>query len=90
MTVFSVVIRSRLCIVSRVTTKPISVTEAAAELGIGRRRVLALITAKRLPAVKVGQQFIIRPADLDKVRDRRPGRPPKVKPMVPATKKAKR
>jgi excisionase family DNA binding protein len=54
----------------------LSVVQAAAELGITRRRVNALIVAGRLPAEKVGSYYVIRRADLAKVKDRRPGRPP--------------
>jgi excisionase family DNA binding protein len=54
----------------------LSVVQAAAELGITRRRVNALIAAGRLPAAKVGKYYVVRRADLAKVKDRRPGRPP--------------
>jgi hypothetical protein len=40
--------------------------------------VQALIQAGRLPAQKIGMQHLIQPADLAKVRDRKPGRPPKL------------
>lgn len=50
---------------------------AAERLGVSRRRVLAMIAAGRLRAVKVGNQWLIRPADLERVRDRKPGRPRK-------------
>ncbi len=53
----------------------ITVTEAAARLGVSRARVLVLIQAGRLPAQKVGMQYLIQPKDLGKVADRKPGRP---------------
>ena len=55
---------------------PISV-HAAVKLGVTKARVIQLIAAGRLPAKKLGMQFLIRPADLALVRDRKPGRPPK-------------
>lgn len=57
----------------------ISASQAAEILGVSKRRVLAMINAenpeRRLPAVKVGNSYVIRPADLDRVRERRAGRP---------------
>jgi excisionase family DNA binding protein len=53
----------------------ITVQQAASALGVGRSRVQALIAAGRLPAEKVGMQYLIKPADLVKVKDRKPGRP---------------
>ena len=50
---------------------------AAQSLGVSQRRVLALISAGRLKATKVGPLWTIRPADLDKVRSRKNGRPRK-------------
>ena len=55
--------------------KLITTKEAAKELGVTMRRVQALIKAGRLPAQKMGRYCIIRMADLDKVRVRKPGRP---------------
>jgi excisionase family DNA binding protein len=54
----------------------ISVTEAAAELKVSRARVLVLIGEGRLPAAKVGNQYVIQRKDLAKVRVRKVGRPP--------------
>jgi excisionase family DNA binding protein len=53
----------------------ITVQQAAASLKLSRSRVQALIASGRLPAEKVGMQYLIKPADLDKVKDRKPGRP---------------
>lgn len=55
----------------------LTVDQAAGELGVTSRRVRALIADERLPAQKVGRDWLIRSKDLDKVRDRKPGRPPK-------------
>ena len=53
----------------------ISTRAAAAELGVSPRRILALITAGRLHATRLGRIWLIAPADLDAVRVRLPGRP---------------
>jgi excisionase family DNA binding protein len=53
----------------------ITSAQAAARLGITPRRVLALIKSGRLPADRPGLEWLIDPADLAKVADRKPGRP---------------
>jgi excisionase family DNA binding protein len=58
----------------------ISTTQAAEKLKVSRRRVLALIAEGRLPAERLGREYLIRPKDLAKVKDRKPGRPPKAGP----------
>lgn len=58
----------------------LTVAEAAVELGVSHRRVQQLIDSGRLSAEWLGKQRVIRPADLDAVRHRKPGRPPKEKP----------
>jgi len=55
----------------------IGTAEAARALGISTSRIQALVRLGRLPAVKVGSAWAIRPADLELVRVRRPGRPRK-------------
>jgi excisionase family DNA binding protein len=60
-------------------TKLLSVKQAAAALGVNRQRVQQLIEAKRLPAEKVGAYYVIREIDLELVRERKAGRPPKAK-----------
>ena len=69
--------------------KLLSVQQTAAALGVNRQRVQQLIKSKRLPAEKVGAYYVIREADLELVRDRRVGRPPKgkVKTVLKAGKK---
>ena len=57
------------------SVKPLTVREAAAELGVGRSRIQELITLGRLPAEKIGMQWLIQPADLKPLRDRKVGRP---------------
>jgi excisionase family DNA binding protein len=56
---------------------PITTAQAAKALGITRGRVQVLIKTGRLPAQRIGIQYLIRPADLALVRDRPPGRPKK-------------
>ena len=55
----------------------LTTAQAAARLGVTSRRVVALINAGRLPAEKIGPNFVIKPKDLAKVKDRTPGRPRK-------------
>lgn len=61
--------------------KLLTVSEAAARLGITTRRAVALINAKskqrRLPATKLGRDWLISEGDLKLVEERKPGRPPK-------------
>jgi excisionase family DNA binding protein len=64
---------------SKDETKLLSVKQAAAALGVNRQRVQQLIESKRLPAEKVGAFYVIREIDLELVRERRTGRPPKAK-----------
>lgn len=60
--------------------------QVADELGVTKARVIAMIRAGRLHAEKVGIQYLVKPADVDKVRDRKAGRPPKSKPDAKAGK----
>lgn len=56
----------------------LSTVEVAERLGVTRQRVLELINEKRLAAIKVGRNYVVRAADLATVERRRgPGRPPK-------------
>jgi excisionase family DNA binding protein len=64
---------------SKDETKLLSVKQAAAALGVNRQRIQQLIESKRLPAEKVGAFYVIREIDLELVRERRVGRPPKAK-----------
>jgi excisionase family DNA binding protein len=57
--------------------KPLTAVQVADQLGISKSRVIALIRAGRLPAQKIGVQWLINRADLHKVRVRKPGRPKK-------------
>lgn len=51
-------------------------TEAATILNVTPRRVVALIRAGRLRAVKHGRDWMIDADAINAVRDRQPGRPP--------------
>ena len=62
--------------------KLLSTPEAAAVLGVTVARVQQLIWSGRLPAQKVGRDYVIQESDLESVKERPTGRPLK------ATKKA--
>jgi excisionase family DNA binding protein len=53
----------------------LTTAQAAERLGVSQRRVVALIRAGRLPTVRAGLIHLIDPADLQLVKERKPGRP---------------
>ncbi len=55
----------------------LTVKEAAELLEVTVGRVHQLINEERLPAEKLGSQYVIKKCDLDLVKDRVVGRPPK-------------
>lgn len=57
----------------------LTILEAAQELNLSRRRVQTLISDGRLPAEKLGNQYVIKRKDLKLVENRTVGRPPKKK-----------
>lgn len=57
--------------------KILSTAEAAARLGVSRRRVQALISEGRIPAAKHGRDWIIREPDLKRLVLLPTGRPRK-------------
>jgi excisionase family DNA binding protein len=57
----------------------LTTNEVAARLGVSVRRVHQFIEEKRLPAEKMGRDYIIKEDDLKLVADRKAGRPPKAK-----------
>jgi len=58
----------------------LSIKEAAEKLGVSARRVNQLIDEKKLPAQKIGSQYVINESDLEKVTIHgKPGRPAKEK-----------
>jgi excisionase family DNA binding protein len=59
--------------------KMLTANEAAKILKVSARRVRALIKADRLPAQKIGRDWVILEPDLELVRVRKPGRPKKQK-----------
>lgn len=58
----------------------ITLAEAAALLGLTKRRVQVFVKAGRLPATRVGIQFLVRRADVLAFAPGKPGRPPKTTP----------
>jgi excisionase family DNA binding protein len=71
--------------------KLISTKEAAELLGVSTLRVQQLIWDGRLPAQKVGRDYVIQESDLKLVEDRKPGRPKKeIKDKPTASKGAKK
>ncbi len=58
----------------------LSIKEVAEKLGVSARRVNQLIDEKKLPAQKIGSQYVINEKDLSKVTIHgKPGRPAKEK-----------
>lgn len=57
----------------------IGTKEAAERLQVSQQRIQALIKDGRLPAEKVGRDWLIKLDDLEKVSERKSGRPKKVK-----------
>jgi excisionase family DNA binding protein len=57
--------------------KLLTTREAAARLGISVLRVQQLIWDGRLPAEKIGRDYVINEVDLKLVENRKPGRPRK-------------
>ena len=55
--------------------KLLTAKQAAEILGVHHSRVRVLIREGRLPAQKLGREWIIMESDLEKVKDRKPGRP---------------
>ena len=76
-----------ICSTYKVGMKLLSTPQVAERLGVTVARVQALIWAGRLPAQKVGRDYVIQEEDLKLVKDRKPGRPPLKK--ASAKKKAK-
>jgi excisionase family DNA binding protein len=71
--------------------KLLSVAEAAEELGMHRTRINQLIDSGDLPATRIGRSYVIREADLEKVKDRpAPGRPMKEAGAKKAAKNSKK
>ena len=57
----------------------LNTSQAAKALGVSVRRVQAMCESGRLPAVKIGRDWIIKKTDLNLVSIRKPGRPPKMR-----------
>jgi excisionase family DNA binding protein len=59
--------------------KLLTTKQAAERLGVSIGRVHQLINEGRLPAEKLGRDYVIREEDLKLVEGRKVGRPPKAK-----------
>jgi len=59
--------------------KYLTTKEAGKRLGVTDKRVIALIWAGRLPAEKMGRDWMIKESSLKLVANRKPGRPLKKK-----------
>lgn len=51
--------------------------QVAEKLGVSMRRIRALIESGQLPSKQYGRDHLIKESDLELVKDRKPGRPPK-------------
>jgi excisionase family DNA binding protein len=67
--------------------KHLTTSQAAAKLGLSISRIQQFIREGRLPAEKVGRDWLIREEDLKLVENRKPGRPSK---QASTKKKAKK
>jgi excisionase family DNA binding protein len=68
----------------------LSTREVAGRLGVSILRVQQLIWAERLPAQKVGRDYVINESDLKLVENRKPGRPSKqVETQIKISKRSK-
>lgn len=72
--------------VRAMSTTLITTTEAAEKLGLTVRAIQKMIEVGRLPAQKVGRDYLIAPDALESIPKQAPGRPPK---QAPATSKKK-
>jgi excisionase family DNA binding protein len=57
----------------------ITTITASERLGVTPQRVRAMIQAGRLPARRIGRDYLINEADLELVKDRKVGRPKQTK-----------
>jgi len=55
--------------------EPLTAKQAADLLGVNASRIRQFILEGRLPATKFGRAWMIEKKDLEKVKDRKPGRP---------------
>ena len=62
---------------SNLRMKILTTKQAAKALDVNDSRVRQLILSGRLPALKLGRDWIIKENDLKKVENRKPGRPRK-------------
>ena len=62
----------------------LTAAQAAAQLGVSRSRIYALIKEGRLPAEKWGRDYLILAGDLKRVKARPPGRSKRMYRKMPA------
>ncbi|MDQ3652450.1 MAG: helix-turn-helix domain-containing protein [Acidobacteriota bacterium] len=70
--------------------KQLTTREVADRLGVTVQRVHQFIKDERLPAQKMGRDYIINEGDLKLLDDRQTGRPPKAKPEQNGKKRGKK
>jgi excisionase family DNA binding protein len=70
--------------------KQLTTEEAAHALGITTSRVRQMIRAQQLPATRFGKAHLIYEKDLELVRERPIGRPPKVDDKLSAKKRGRK
>lgn len=58
-------------------TKLLNTKQVAERLNVSERRIRQFIAQGRLPAIKLARDWMIKEKDLEKVKDRKPGRPKK-------------
>jgi excisionase family DNA binding protein len=73
-----------------VNVKLLSTKEASERLGVSVLRIQQLIWDGRLPAQKVGRDYVINESDLKLVENRKPGRPKKAVKKESSKSKGKR
>jgi excisionase family DNA binding protein len=79
-----------ICIRYKRSMKLITTPEVAERLGVTLARVQQLIWEGRLPAQKVGRDYVINEDDLRLVADRKVGRPRKTPKKIEVKQKAKK
>jgi excisionase family DNA binding protein len=55
----------------------LTTAQVAKILGVTQRRVQAMVTAGQIKASRAGRTWVIDPAEVEKVKHRKNGRPPK-------------
>lgn len=69
------------------STELLTTAEAATRLGLTVRAIQKMIEGGRLPARKVGRDYLIDPSALEDIPKQAVGRPPKAQPATKTTRK---